>query len=144
MTNSNPAAHERTIVVGIGASAGGVQALGALLSALPSEPGAAFVVVMHLSPETRSELPRILSTHSRMPVNQVTNTVQLKPDCVYVIPPDRQLQITDNEISAVPFAERRGQRAPIDTFFRSLAQQHGDGFAVILTGGGSDGAIGVK
>ena len=58
--------------------------------------------------------------------------------------PDRQLQITDHEISAKPFGEARGQRAPIDSFFRSLAQQHGDGFAVILTGAGSDGAVGVK
>ena len=75
---------------------------------------------------------------------QVLDTMPLKENCVYVIPPDRQLQIDDNEISAIPFEEPRGRRAPIDSFFRSLATEHGDGFAIILTGGGSDGAVGVE
>src|SRR5262249_3380342 len=65
-------------------------------------------------------------------------------DHVYVIPPDRRLHITDHEISARQFDEPRGHRAPIDLFFRSLSEQHGDGFAIILTGAGSDGAIGVR
>jgi len=133
-----------TTVVGIGASAGGVQALKTLLEVMPAKTGAAFVVVMHLAPESHSELPNILATHTHMPVTAVTDKVPLLPDQVYVIPPDRELRITDNRISAVPFGEPRGQRAPIDGFFRSLAAQHGDGFAVILTGGGSDGAVGVK
>src|SRR5215469_3290920 len=133
-----------TTVVGIGASAGGVKALGNLLEGLPSKTGAAFVVIVHLDPATRSELPRILAAHTEMPVIAVTSRSPLKPDHVYVISPDRKLQINQEEIAAIPFDEPRGQRAPIDSFFRSLATHHGDGFAVILTGGGSDGAVGVK
>lgn len=131
-------------IVGIGASAGGVKALQALFEALPEEVGAAFVVIVHLDPDSRSELAPILSAHSQFDVEQVTATSSLKPDHVYVIPPDRQLRIADNKISAVPFDEPRGHRAPIDLFFRSLAEQKGDGCAVILTGAGSDGAVGVK
>src|SRR5262249_35009909 len=78
------------------------------------------------------------------PVLQVEKSAKLQPDHVYVITPNRRLRITDDEISAVEFDEPRGRRAPIDLFFRSLADQHGDGFAIILTGAGSDGTAGVK
>jgi two-component system CheB/CheR fusion protein len=134
----------RTTIVGVGASAGGVMALQEFFAALPEKPGAAFVVIVHLDPSSRSELPEILAARCKMPAKQVTGKSELKENCIYVIPPDRQLKINDDEISAVPFKEPRGQRAPIDLFFRSLAEQHGDGFAVILTGAGSDGAVGVK
>src|SRR5207237_9595902 len=73
----------------------------------------------------------------------VNTTATLKPDHVYVIPPDRQLRIVDHEVSAVPFDKPRGQRAPIDLFFRSLASQSVARCAVILSGAGSDGAVGV-
>src|SRR5262245_23667433 len=79
-----------------------------------------------------------------MPVVQVENREKLKADHVYVIPPDRRLQITDHELSALQFDEPRGKRSPIDLFFRSVAERLGDGFAVILSGAGSDGAIGVR
>jgi len=68
----------------------------------------------------------------------------LQGDHVYVIPPDRRLQLVDHQISALEFDEPRGQRSPIDLFFRSVAERLGDGFAVILSGSGSDGAIGVR
>ena len=131
-------------LVAIGASAGGVKALQDFFSATPSDTGAAFVVVVHLDPGHRSELPAILSACTRMPVLQVTKNEKLKADYVYVIPPDRRLQMVDHEISAVPFDEPRGQRSPIDSFFRSVAERLGDGFAVILSGAGSDGTIGVR
>src|SRR5512134_967896 len=131
-------------IVGIGASAGGVQALQTFFEALPDRTGVAFVVIVHLAPESHSELPRILATRTRMPVTQVYESASLKPDHVYVIPPDRHLRISDNEISAHEFDSPRGRRAPIDLFFRSLAEQHGDDFAIILTGAGSDGAVGLK
>ncbi|MFZ1922424.1 MAG: chemotaxis protein CheB, partial [Xanthobacteraceae bacterium] len=132
------------IIVAIGASAGGVTALQNLFATLPERPGAAFVVVVHLDPQHRSELPSILATKTRMPVVQVTNREALEADHVYVIAPDRRLQLVDHEISALAFDEPRGQRAPIDLFFRSLADQLGDGFAVVLSGAGSDGTIGVR
>lgn len=133
----------RPVIVGIGASAGGVVALQTFFEALPDSAGAAFVVVVHLDPQSHSELPRILAARTRMPVVPVGHTMPLEPDHVYVIPPNRRLHISDHEISAVEFDEPSGRRVPIDLFLRSLAE-HGDGFAVILTGAGSDGAVGVK
>jgi two-component system CheB/CheR fusion protein len=133
-------------IVGIGASAGGVKALQSFFEALPDKPNAAFVVVVHLDPEFRSQLADILAARTTMPVTQVDETTKLENNCVYVIPPNRRLVIADHMISAVTFDEPRAQRAPIDLFFCSLAEQHTDGFAygVILTGAGADGAIGVK
>ncbi len=131
-------------IVGIGASAGGVRALQELFASLPSDTGAAFVVVVHLDPGHQSELAAILGNRTAMKVTQVSGTAPLSPNEVYVIPPGCRLEITDTAVSALDFDEPRGQRAPIDLFFRSLAAQHSDGFAVVLTGGGSDGAIGVR
>src|ERR1700709_399423 len=130
-------------VVGIGASAGGVKALQDFFDALPDRVGAAFVVIMHLDPETRSEMVAILATRTTMPVRQVEGTLQLEIDNVYVIAPNRQLLIEHQMISATPFDLPRGQRAPIDMFFRSLADQSNDAFAIVLTGAGADGALGV-
>src|SRR5262249_29566434 len=135
---------DKPIIVGLGASAGGIHALQAFFESVPNDTGAAFVVIVHLDPQFRSELPAILAARTSMPVLQVATTEQLQPDHVYVIPPDRQLPLTDHEISTAEFDEPRGRRAPIDLFFRSLAEQHGDGFAVIMSGAGADGAIGVK
>ncbi|HLH51754.1 MAG TPA: chemotaxis protein CheB [Roseiarcus sp.] len=134
----------KPVIVGVGASAGGVQTLQTFFDALPDASGAAFVVVVHLDPKTRSDLANILASHTRMRVAQVQTTLPLQENHVYLIPPDRRLDIADNHISSAPFDEPRGQRAPIDLFFRSLAEQHGDGFAVILTGAGADGAVGVR
>ncbi len=131
------------VVAGIGASAGGVKALQDFFSALPERTGAALVVVVHLDPYHQSNLAEVIGAKTRMPVRQVEGTLALHTDQVYVIPPNRQLTISDTEISATEFEEPRGQRAPIDQFFRSLAN-HGDGFAIILSGAGSDGALGVS
>ena len=139
---SDPA--PRPIVAGIGASAGGLEALKALFEALPGRPGIAFVVIVHLSAEQHeSVLGSILARHTSLAVVTVTERVLLEADHVYVIPPGHRLEVTDAHIEAVPFAGTSLTRAPIDAFFRSLAARHGDGFAIILSGGGSDGAAGV-
>jgi two-component system CheB/CheR fusion protein len=140
MSDNNPP------IIGIGASAGGVKALQSFFAALPADPGAAFVVVVHLDPEFRSQLAEIIGARTSMPVAQVEQRAKLEANRVYVIAPNRRLVIADHTISAVAFEEPRSQRAPIDLFFRSLAEQHTDGFAyaVVLTGAGADGAIGVK
>ena len=135
---------DQTAIVGLGASAGGIKALTAFFEVVPANVGAAFVVVVHLDPDTRSELASILGSRTKLGVTQVKDKAELKANCIYVIPPDRQLQISDHEVRALPFDQPRGHRAPIDLFFRSLAEQHGDGFAVILSGAGSDGAAGAK
>jgi two-component system, chemotaxis family, CheB/CheR fusion protein len=130
--------------VGIGASAGGVTALQQFFQEIPPDTGAAYVVIVHLEPTYTSELPEILARKTQMPVQQVNRKAPLEPNNIYVIPPNRRLLIADHEIATFAFDEPRGKRSPIDQFFRSLADQHGDGFAIVLTGAGSDGALGAK
>ena len=132
------------VIVLIGASAGGVQALQNFFGALPARTGAAFVVVVHLDPTHHSEMPSIIAARTKMPVVQIGERQRLEADHVYVIAPDRRLQIVDHEIESLHFDEPRGRRSPIDLLFRSLAQQLGDGFAVIFSGAGSDGALGAR
>ena len=131
-------------VCAIGASAGGVTALQALFRRLPVDLGLAYVVILHLSPDQPSALTEILASCTRMSVLQVEDGPTLKPNCVYVIPPDRELVIQGDSVMARAFTEPRWQRAPIDMFFRSIAAGRGDGIAVVLSGAGSDGASGVR
>ena len=138
------AAVKRFPTVGIGTSAGGVHALQMFFESLPDDVEAAFVVVVHLDPGHQSELPNILAARTRMPVAQVSGRVRLESRHVYVIPPNRQLLVTDQHLGIAEFAEPRWQRAPIDLFFRSLAARRGDDFAIILSGAGSDGSVGIK
>ena len=131
-------------VCGIGASAGGIEALQQFFGGVSPDLGLAYVVVVHLAPDRKSELPSILGRFIPMPVVQVGDhdKVKLAPDTVCVIAPDRKLEITDTSVGASNFERPRGQRNAIDLFFRSLAATHGDGFAVVLSGSGSDGALG--
>ncbi|MDX0970615.1 PAS domain S-box protein [Sinorhizobium medicae] len=131
-------------IVAIGASAGGVQALQTFFDLMPIDTGATFVVIVHLDPHARSELANILAARTRMPVTQVEDQARLESNHVYVIAPNRRLKIADGTIAALPFEEPHALRAPIDFFFRSLAEEHRSEFAIILTGAGADGAIGVK
>ena len=135
---------KRFPTVGIGTSAGGVHALQRFFESLPEDVDAAFVVVVHLDPEHQSELSSILAARTRMPVAQVAGRIRLEPGHVYVIPPNRQLLATDRHLATAEFEQPRWQRAPIDLFFRSLAAQHGDDFAIVLSGAGSDGSVGIK
>jgi two-component system, chemotaxis family, CheB/CheR fusion protein len=144
MVTDNDQTTKKPVIVAIGASAGGIAALQTFFSALPERTGATFVVIVHLDPRSHSDLSSILAPRARMPIIQVTSREALLANHVYVIPPNRRLLITDDHISAAEFDEPRGHRAPIDLFFRSMAARHGDGYAVILTGAGSDGTIGVR
>ncbi len=130
-------------VVGLGGSAGAVRALQAFFEALPADSGMAFIVVLHLSPEHQSYLPDILSRATEMPVVQVVVPIEMEPDHVYVIPPGRNLVMRDGWLDLTEFDEPRGRRMPVDVFFRSHAETHPDGVAIVLTGGGSDGSVGV-
>src|SRR3954453_17298576 len=143
---TEPDARPPVPVCGIGASAGGVEALQHFFQALEPDLGLAYVVVVHLAPDHKSELPWILSRWTTMPVVQVGDSHQepLQPDHVYVIAPDRKLEITDSAVGASHFDQPHGQRTAIDLFFRSLALTHGDGFAVLLSGSGTDGALGAR
>ncbi len=136
--------NDKLTIVGIGASAGGLKALQDFFEALPNHTGMAYVVITHLHPEHESHLAELLQTHTQMPVRQVTGLIKVESNCVYVIPPNRRLLMDDSKIDTAEFGEPRGQRAPIDLFFRSLAQAHPNAVGIILSGGGTDGAVGVK
>src|SRR5262249_55753072 len=114
--------------------------------ALPEQPNAAFVVAVHLDPEFRSQLASVLGSRTSMPVTQVERQARLQNNHVYVIAPDRRLVVSDHTVSALPFDEPRARRAPIDLMFRSLAEHRSDNppYAVILSGAGADGSLGVK
>src|SRR5215831_19521749 len=112
-------------VVGVGASAGGLEALRAFFSRMPAEPGFACVVVLHLSPEHESHLVQMLQPYTQMPVCQVVKTTALKPNHVYVIPPNANLNSIDTHLRLTQLEGRRIKRATIDHFLRTLAETHG-------------------
>ncbi|QHI99891.1 PAS domain S-box protein [Xylophilus rhododendri] len=132
-------------VVGIGASAGGLIALQKLLGRLPAEPGMAFVIVMHLSPEHDSSLGPILQRTSSLPVLTVAGDTHIEVNRVYVISPALKLMMTDGMLRVAPFASIEGRRSSIDLFFRTLAHAHGErSICVVLSGSGCDGAQGLR
>jgi two-component system CheB/CheR fusion protein len=131
-------------VVCIGASAGGLEAFTQLLSTVPTDTGMAFVLVSHLSPSHASHLAEILSRATRMPVNEVKDERKVQPDCVYVIPPDSSMIIAHGSLKLIPRHKVDGRHHPIDLFLESLAQdQKHKAIAVILSGTGSDGTLGM-
>lgn len=133
-------------VVAIGASAGGLAALKILLATIPTDSGAAYVVVVHLSPEHDSHLAELLQPHATVPAQKVTEAVvPLEPNNIYVIPPGKNLTSVDSHLRLSDIEEQRRERAPVDHFFRTLAASHdGHSVGIILTGTGSDGTLGIK
>jgi len=132
-------------IVGVGASAGGLEAFTQLLSALPTESGLGFVLVQHLARSHPSALAEILSRATAMPVTEVNDETIVEPDHVYVIPPGMSMQIIDGVLRLEPREEGGGLHLPIDEFLLSLAaDRHHLAFGVILSGTASDGTIGLK
>ena len=133
------------LVVGLGASAGGVEALEAFFAGLPQTDGAAFVVVIHLSPDRESQMADILERSVPLPVTQVTERVEVRPGHVYVIPPNRNLLMEDGHLRLAPLEDERHRRRPIDHFFRTLAEAYGEhAVGVVLSGTGQNGTVGVS
>jgi two-component system, chemotaxis family, CheB/CheR fusion protein len=133
----------RGFVVGIGASAGGLDALERLFANLPSDTGAAFVVVQHLSPDHKSMMDNLLGRYTAMPVKVAEHGMPLTPNKVFLIPPARTLRLADGRLQLSPKPEH-GLSLPIDIFFNSLAEQCAErAIAVVLSGTGSDGSRGV-
>ncbi len=132
-------------IVGIGASAGGLSALRSFFAGFPKDSGLAFVIVVHLNPKKDSHLAELLEKHVSMPVQQVTETVPIEPNHIYVIPPNANLDTIDTHLRLSKLEEQRIKRAPIDHFLRTLATTHPHhAIGVILTGVGSDGTLGVR
>jgi two-component system CheB/CheR fusion protein len=137
--------HARPPVVGIGASAGGIDALKRFFGSMPADSGLAFAVVLHLDPRHHSELASILGHRTGMPVADIVDGVRIEPNRVYVIVPDKSLRVDGDQLRLSEPAEPRGHRHPVDVFFVSLAEHRRErAIAIVLSGTGSNGTQGMK
>lgn len=135
----------KPLVVGLGASAGGIEALRSFFAKVPSHSSSAYVVILHLSPDHDSKLAEVLQMTTGIPVTQVSEAVRLQADHVYVVPPNRRLEVADGMLNVHEITQLQQRRSPIDLFFRSLADAHGSrAVCVVLSGTGSDGSAGLK
>ncbi|SMP66902.1 two-component system, chemotaxis family, CheB/CheR fusion protein [Desulfonatronum zhilinae] len=134
-------------IVGIGASAGGLAAFEAFFSGMPenADPDMAFVLVQHLAPDHKSLLTDLVQRYTRMEVIEVEDGMQVRPNCTYIIPPNRDMAFLNGSLQLLEPAAPRGHRLPIDFFFRSLAHdQRERAIGIVLSGTGSDGTLGVR
>src|SRR5512140_1640401 len=132
-------------IVGIGASAGGLDAFKKFFSAMPADSGAAFVLIQHLDPTRESLTAELVGTHTRMRVAQVKDGMRVEANCVYVIPPNAYLSLHDRTLRLSAPTAPRSLRMAVDYFLHSLAEdQHENAIAVILAGTGTDGTLGLK
>src|ERR1041385_4079033 len=132
-------------IVGIGASAGGLEAFLEFLSALPADTGMAFVLIQHLEPHHESQLAQILSHSTKMPVVQAEEGQAVQPNHVYVIPPNTIMVIQNGALRLAPRLESGKPHYPVDSFFESLASDQGPhAVAIVLSGSASDGAQGIR
>ncbi len=146
MTDSN--AQEQTGwgcgTVGIGASAGGLEALISFFQAMPADSGLVFVVVQHLSPDRKSAMPELLARHTKMKIFQAEHGVRVMPDCIYLQPPQTNMTLFNGSLLLDETTGQSKLHLPIDFFFRSLAEdQKEQAVAIILSGTGSDGSRGI-
>ncbi|ABM04823.1 MCP methyltransferase, CheR-type [Psychromonas ingrahamii 37] len=133
------------VIVGIGASAGGFEALEEFFSHVLTPCNIAFVVIQHLDPTHKGMMPELLQRDTTMKVKQARNNMKVKPNCVYVIPPDKDLSVLHGVLFLLEPVVKHTIRLPIDSFFQSLAaDQHERAVGVILSGMGSDGTIGLR
>ena len=132
------------LVVGIGASAGGLEALKKLFDALPAAPGMALILIQHLDPTHKSMMAELLAKHTSMKVLEAANAMPIARDQVYIIPPGADLSIRQGALQVTKPRERHGVRMPFDRFLRSLADEYGErAVCAVLSGTGADGSVGV-
>ena len=142
---ANPPQSVAFAVVGIGASAGGLEAASHLLAQLPGNTGMAFVFIQHLDPKHESNLGRILAKATSIPVQEATDGLAVQPNNVYVIPRNTTMTIAGGVLQLKPRGEARGPHLPVDAFFKSLAADRQTGaIGVVLSGTGSDGTLGLE
>lgn len=133
------------VVVAIGASAGGLEALQDFFKAMPANSGLSFVVIQHLSPDYKSMMDELLGRVTTMKIFNIEDGMEISPDTIFLIPPRKNLSIFHNKLFLEDYNIKKGLNLPIDIFFRSLAQEKAkDGIGIILSGTGSDGALGTK
>jgi two-component system CheB/CheR fusion protein len=139
------AAHPDFPIVGIGASAGGLEALELFLRNVPPKSGMAFVIIQHLDPTHKGIMVELLQRATAMKVIHVKDRTKIKPSHVYVIPPNKDMSILNGVLHLLDPVAPRGLRLPIDYFFRSLADDSEErSIGVILSGMGTDGTMGLK
>jgi len=132
-------------IVGIGASAGGLEALEKFFSAVSSSSGMAFVIIQHMEPTHKGMMPELLQRTTEIKVTEAEDRTTVRPNCAYVIPPNKDISILHGVLHLLEPTEIRGLRLPVDFFFRSLAQDQMDqSVGVILSGMGSDGCLGLS
>src|SRR5215212_699949 len=133
------------LIVGLGASAGGIGAIKQFFERVPPDSGIAYVVILHLSPDHDSHLAEVLQVSTSLPVSQVQQRVRVEPNHVYVIPPSKSLSMLDGHLALSEMTRIEERRAPVDIFFRTLAESHGArAVCVVLSGTGADGSMGMK
>jgi two-component system CheB/CheR fusion protein len=136
---------EDLFIVGIGASAGGIKALQDFFKQVPATSGIGYVVILHLSPDHDSKLAELLQQTTKMRVTKVVEKTKVMPDNVYVVPPNQHLTMLDGHIVASRNTTDADRRAPVDMFFRTLAETHGPrAICVVLSGTGANGSMGLK
>jgi two-component system, chemotaxis family, CheB/CheR fusion protein len=144
MTRSRPR-RTPSHVVGIGASAGGLDAIERFFDNVPKTTGMAFVVVQHLSPDFKSLMDELLARHTELPIRLVEDGMPVEADHVYLIPPNTEMIVSDGRLLLTQRSRQQELHLPIDVFFRSLARDCGTtAVAIVLSGGGSDGSRGVR
>src|ERR1035438_7297263 len=134
-------------IVGIGASAGGLAAFEAFFAGMPADadPGMSFVLVQHLAPDHKSILTDLIRRYTRMQVFEVEDGMAVRPNCAYIIPPNRDMAFLHGTLQLLEPMAPRGRRLPIDFFFRSLAEdQRERAICIVLSGTGTDGTLGVR
>ena len=132
-------------IVGVGASAGGLEALEQFLASVPAGSGLAYVVVQHLDPTHKAMLVELLQRATVMPVREAAESMRVEPDVVYVIPPNSELSVVRGLLHVAQPSQPRGMRLPIDVLFCSLAREQGErAIGVVLSGMGSDGTLGLQ
>lgn len=136
---------KETRVVGIGTSAGGLEALQEFFKSVPNDSEIAYVVIQHLSPDYKSLMDELLARFTKLPIFVIKSGMIIKPNTIYLIPPRKNLYISQNKLILMDVDLNKGLNLPIDTFFRSLAEERGkDAIGIVLSGTGSDGTAGIK
>ena len=136
---------DNQFVVGIGASAGGLDAVQQLFDNLPDDSGMSFVIIQHLSPDFKSLMPELLAKHTKMKIFTADDNQTIQPNCIYLNQRSKNLQLKGNKLMLLEKAPRGNLNLPIDIFFHSLGEEFMDkSFGVILSGTGSDGSRGIK
>jgi len=144
MTPSRPAP-DLFPVVGVGASMGGLEAFKKLVRAIPQHPGMAFILVQHMEPTHESLLPELLQKVTGIPIEEITDHVQVKPDRIYIVPANKVLIAVDGHLQLSPRPPKNERNMPIDVFFTSLAVAHQSrAIGVVLSGNATDGTLGLK